>query len=527
LKNEVTKTSISLRSAMPVRINKCDPGSLRLLVEDLLPPAELTTLEKHLEICADCRVELDRLASADRWTVAARRYLSAEATGFHIPDYSDADRLAFLAPSDWPDSVGRLGTYEVKGVLGHGGMGVVLKAFDPALSRNVAIKVLSAPLATCGAARRRFLREARAAAAVAHEHVVAVHAVVETAGLPFLVMEYVPGRSLQDRLDKQGALSLAEILRIGMQTASGLAAAHAQGLVHRDVKPANILLENGVERVRLTDFGLARAAADAGVTQSGVVAGTPHYMAPEQARAEATDHRADLFSLGSTLYAMCTGHPPFRADSAVAVLRRVSDDTPRPIREINPEIPEWLEAIIAKLHAKSPSQRYQTALQVAELLSRCLAHVREPLSAALPVEAIPMTRRQGARRHRVWRSALSILAIGLSLCGLAAVSMWRNDRDRQNPASSAPRNGAGNDAAATTSAVVRGSDEIDGQFAEVWEHATAIDAHMGRSGTSPANDPISAVAHGLADQAQALEEEIVSGRPRTFRPSNRPPQYQP
>ena len=245
-----------------------------------------------------------------------------------------------------------MGTYEVKGVLGRGGMGVVLKAFDPALHRNVAIKVLSASLATSGAARRRFLREARAAAAVAHEHVVAVHAVVESAGLPFLVMEYVPGRSLQDRLDKDGPLALSEILRIGMQTAAGLAAAHAQGLVHRDVKPANILLENGVERVRLTDFGLARAAADAGVTQSGVVAGTPHYMAPEQARAEAIDHRADLFSLGSTLYAMCTGHPPFRADSAVAVLRRVSDDQPRPVREINPDVPDWLEAIIARLHAK-------------------------------------------------------------------------------------------------------------------------------------------------------------------------------
>ena len=151
--------------------------------------------------------------------------------------------LDFLAPSDWPDSLGRLGTYEVKGVLGRGGMGVVLKAFDPALSRNVAIKVMSAPLATCGAARQRFLREARAAAAVVHEHVVGVFAVVESAGLPFLVMEYVPGRSLQDRLDKHGPLSLPEVLRIGMQTAAGLAAAHAQGLVHRDVKPANILLE--------------------------------------------------------------------------------------------------------------------------------------------------------------------------------------------------------------------------------------------------------------------------------------------
>src|SRR6202035_236547 len=124
---------------------------------------------------------------------------------------------------------------------------------------------------------------------------------------------------------------LAEILRIGMQTASGLAAAHAQGLIHRDIKPANILLENGIERVKITDFGLARAADDASLTQSGVVAGTPQYMAPEQARGEALDGRADLFSLGSVLYAMATGRPPFRAETTMAVLRRVSEDAARPI----------------------------------------------------------------------------------------------------------------------------------------------------------------------------------------------------
>ena len=252
--------------------------------------------------------------------------------------------------------MGRLGTYEVIGVLGRGGMGVVLKAFDPALNRNIAIKVLSAALASCGAARRRFLREARAAAAVVHEHVVSVFAVEEIAGLPILVMEYVPGRSLQDRLDKTGPLTLPEILRIGMQTASGLAAAHAQGLVHRDVKPANILLEKGVERVRLSDFGLARAAADAAVTQSGVIAGTPHYMAPEQARGETSDHRSDLFSLGSTLYTIARPSAvPCRvaARRAAARQRRPS----APLREINHEVPEWLEAIIAKLHAKDPSER--------------------------------------------------------------------------------------------------------------------------------------------------------------------------
>src|SRR5205085_5756239 len=220
-----------------------------------------------------------------------------------------------------------------------GGMGVVLKAFDEKLHRVVAIKVLAAPLAASATARKRFTREAQAAAAVRDEHVVTIHAVEEANGLPYLVMEYVAGPSLQERLDRTGPLELNEILRIGVQTAEGLAAAHKQGLVHRDIKPANILLENGIERVKLTDFGLARAIDEASVTQSGVIAGTPMFMAPEQAAGEAVDHRADLFSLGSVLYAMCTGHPPFRASGTMAVLKRVIDDTSRPIREINADIP--------------------------------------------------------------------------------------------------------------------------------------------------------------------------------------------
>jgi eukaryotic-like serine/threonine-protein kinase len=145
--------------------------------------------------------------------------------------------------------------------------------------------------------------------------VVAIHAVDSWKGLPYLVMQYVPGTSLQGRIESDGPLAVGAILRIGMQVASGLAAAHAQGLVHRDIKPANILLENGIERIKITDFGLARAADDASLTQSGVAAGTPYYMAPEQARCECIDPRADLFSLGGVMYAMCTGHPPFRAET--------------------------------------------------------------------------------------------------------------------------------------------------------------------------------------------------------------------
>src|SRR5207244_867342 len=154
---------------------------------------------------------------------------------------------------------------------------------------------------------------------------------------------------LQQRLERSGPLELKEILRIGVQTASGLAAAHAQGLVHRDIKPANIMLENGVERVRITDFGLARAVDDASVTQRGAVAGTPQYMAPEQAQGESVDQRADLFALGSTMYAMCTGRAPFRGDSGMAVIRQVCDVEPCPIRSINPDVPIWLEGIVRKL----------------------------------------------------------------------------------------------------------------------------------------------------------------------------------
>lgn len=407
---------------MPSLLNPCDPDRLRRLAEDRLPPVEVTGLERHLERCARCREALDRLVEDDRCLLAVRRYLGdAPCDPAPVADES----LHLLAPSDWPDSLGRIGNYEIKGVLGRGGMGVVLKAFDPALHRNVAIKVLSVPLATSGVARRRFLREARAAAAVVHEHVVAVYAVVESSGLPFLVMEYIPGRSLQERLDSQGALSLREVLRIGMQTASGLAAAHAQGLVHRDVKPANILLEDGIERVRLTDFGLARAAADAAMTHSGIVAGTPHYMAPEQARGETTDPRADLFSLGSTLYAACVGHPPFRAESPLAVLRRVSDEAPRPLREQNPDVPAWLETIIARLMAKDPARRFQTASEVADVLGRCLAHVQQPLASPLPdgLEHGPTTKRPGRER---WRSAAVVaFATLLTLAGGALVVLSR------------------------------------------------------------------------------------------------------
>jgi WD40 repeat protein/Tol biopolymer transport system component len=331
------------------------------------------------------------------------------------------DELGFLTPADKPGSLGGLGHYDVQEVVGCGGMGIVLKAFDQRLHRVVAIKVMAAQLATSATARKRFRREAQAAAAVSHDHVVTIHAVDEANGRPYIAMQYVAGASLEQRLQRGGPLELHEILRIGMQTAAGLVAAHAQGLIHRDIKPANILLENGVERVKITDFGLARAAADASLTQTGAVAGTPHYMAPEQARGDALDARTDLFSLGSVLYAMCTGRSPFRASSSMAVLRRVCEDTPTPIRETNPEIPDWLVGIIDKLHAKDPADRFQSAAEVAELLGGHLAHVQRP-SGVRPVSLLPVNRKPASklapRRHR-WAVAAALLL----LCLLGGVSL--------------------------------------------------------------------------------------------------------
>jgi len=289
---------------------------------------------------------------------------------------AEAAVLKLLTPSTKPGSLGQLAHYEVIEFLGRGAFGVVLKAFDEKLHRMVAVKMMNPELAATSPPRKRFLREARSSAAVRHENIVAIHA-VEEQPVPYLVMEYIPGKTLQQWLNDNGPLEVKDILKFGQQLASGLAAAHAQSLIHRDIKPANILIDDAVEsRAKITDFGLARAVDDASMTQSGLIAGTPMYMAPEQARGQTLDHRADLFSLGSVLYTMTSGHPPFRAANTIAVLRRVCEDTPRPIREVIATTPEWLDAIIAKLLAKEPDDRYQTAKEVADLLARCQSELQ-------------------------------------------------------------------------------------------------------------------------------------------------------
>jgi hypothetical protein len=396
----------------------------------------------HLELCACCQERLDRAdelggvlkqvgrEGGDPTAVPPDPALSqfmARLREVKSPlqiGSLDAVDLYFLRSTAEPGVLGTLGNYEVQEVIGQGGMGVVLKAFDPALHRLVAIKVMAPALAGSAIARLRFTREAQAAAAVSHDHVVVVHGVHETDGLPYLVMEYIAGESLQDRIDRVGPLELAEIVRIGLQTASGLAAAHAQGLIHRDIKPANLLLENGLARVTITDFGLARTVDDVPLTQNGAVTGTPEYMAPEQARGDAIDHRADLFSLGSVLYAMATGVPPFQGSTALAVLRHVSDQTPSRVRSLNPAISDWLETLIEQLMAKNPDDRFQSAAEVATLLEGYLAHLRQPLSTPAPRLPVMGGGEKRGSGHRWWRHAAWATSAAIVLLSTLWVVRW-------------------------------------------------------------------------------------------------------
>ncbi|HCO22890.1 MAG TPA: hypothetical protein DIT97_07485 [Gimesia maris] len=337
-------------------------ASLRAQVVELLKSHDLTS--QFLEtpaVAADSAVIETMLTNpAD-----SNEELSDERTS------GEEEFRRYLQPATRPGWLGRLAHYEIEEILGRGAFGIVAKAFDEKLHRIVAIKLMNPELATTSPPRKRFLREARTAAAVTHENLVAIHA-VEEEPIPYLVMEYVPGQTLQQLMSGNGPLEVADILRIGQQVASGLAAAHTVNLIHRDIKPSNILLTEGPnERAKISDFGLARAVDDASLTSSGLIAGTPMYMAPEQARGETLDHRADLFSLGSVLYQMASGHPPFRAANTVAVLRRVCEDTPRPLDDVIPETPSWLATIIFRLLEKKREDRFQTAQEVADLLARC------------------------------------------------------------------------------------------------------------------------------------------------------------
>jgi hypothetical protein len=319
-------------------------------------------------------------------------------------DMVEDDPAELLSPAQAPDEIGRLGGYRVLKKLGDGGMGIVYLAEDTALRREVALKVLRPSLARRTSARKRFLREARAVAAVEHDNIVPVYQVGEERGVPYLTMPVLKGTSLEQRLRENGALPVADVLRLGGQIALGLSAAHERGLVHRDVKPGNVWVEPD-GHAKLFDFGLARARApepDEPLTELGTLIGTPAYLAPEQARGQPVDGRADLFSLGCVLYRMATGQAPFPGDDLAAALLSIAAGDPPPPSSVNPSIPGALSELIVQLLAKDPRGRPASAAEVA----RRLATLESASEAAA---------RRGRRTWWTLAVAALLLAVGGTL----------------------------------------------------------------------------------------------------------------
>jgi HD-like signal output (HDOD) protein len=281
--------------------------------------------------------------------------------------------LEFVKQLGKPENAVRIQEFEILDVIGQGGMGIVFKALDLKLRRNVALKMPNPTLASSRTACRRFAREARAAAAILHENVVTTFMVSEMCGVYFIVMECVNGSSLQELHNSGRRFSPAEVISIGWQCAKGLAAAHELGIIHRDIKPANILLDRSGKRVRITDFGLARAMDDSQqISHDESLTGTPSYMSPEQVLDRPQDHRTDLFSLGSLLYMLCTGRLPFTEQTIVATAFAITERPAPPIRSLNRAVPESLVKVIEKLHAKRPEDRYSSAVELAEALQPML-----------------------------------------------------------------------------------------------------------------------------------------------------------
>jgi eukaryotic-like serine/threonine-protein kinase len=318
---------------------------------------------------------------------------------------ADTDELTAwkgrISPPEQADELGRLGGYRLLRVLGRGGMGVVFEAEDPRLGRRVALKVVQPSIADDQATHDRFLREARATAAVEHENIVTIHQVGEDRGVPFLAMPLLQGESLEDRLRREGRLPVADVIRIGREIALGLSAAHEQGLIHRDIKPGNIWLDARSGRVKILDFGLARGTEQAAdhITQTGAIVGTPAYMAPEQAEGLTLDSRCDLFSLGCVLYRLATGELPFPGNSAIQILSCLATRTPPRVATVVPGFPPALSDLIAQLMAKSPAERPATADEVWRLLDRAL---ETPVAALQPVP-------QSAAARGGWITIVAIL----------------------------------------------------------------------------------------------------------------------
>ncbi|MFB3922512.1 MAG: protein kinase [Terriglobia bacterium] len=287
-----------------------------------------------------------------------------------------------------PQMLTHLGKYRIEQELGRGAMGVVYKAFDPVVERMVAIKTIRVEMDEEGQLVGRLQREAKSVGRLEHPNIVTLYDAGETAGLFYLVMQFIEGETLQDRLSVERYFDLAEVQDVFGQICAGLDYAHQRAVIHRDIKPANIMItRDGV--VKLTDFGIAKVAGT-GVTSTGLVVGTPSYMSPEQALGRPLDGRSDIFSLGSILYEMITGEMAFPGQNVTTVMYKIVHETPTPVAALQPGLDPGIEAVISKALAKNPDQRFQTCAEFAAGVQNYINQSGSALRATIPAYTPPL-----------------------------------------------------------------------------------------------------------------------------------------
>ncbi|MBL0147860.1 MAG: protein kinase [Ideonella sp.] len=288
----------------------------------------------------------------------------------------------------------RVGRYEILERIGRGGMATVFKAHDPGIGRDVAIKFLHPSLCEDEGCRTRFLREAGAAGRLSHPNIAVVHDVGEIDGRPYMAMELLTGESLADELEEKKTLPVREVVTVGIELARALDFAHAKGIVHRDIKPGNILRLRDSRTIKVTDFGIAHidnpSDDSTDRTRVGDILGTPQYMSPEQARGDRIDGRSDLFSAGIVLYQMLTGQRPFRGDNLVAVATKIANEDPPPIDKQRQGVPASLRRVVDRCLAKQPEKRFQTGAELTEALIKVLAEIDEASSAKNRPRIVPL-----------------------------------------------------------------------------------------------------------------------------------------
>ena len=396
-------------------------------------------LSQHLESCSICQTTVDKLSDLSTYITDGQK---SGSDPIHIESHNLRKKLADIKSNDpkksissksgymdvapWLDpsknGLGQIDEFELLEFVGRGGMGVVFKCLDKKLERHVALKMMSPQLLIDEAASQRFLREARSAAKINHPNVVTVHSVNEIRGLPYLVMEFIEGESLDQRL-KNSSLAFDDVLAIATQSISGLAAAHEQNVLHRDIKPANIMLDSRSGTAKIADFGLAVTAEGSNLTQTGFLVGTPDFVSPEQAAGETIDHRSDLFSLGSVLYAMCCGNSPFAGPSIMTILESVKSAQPSSIESINPSVPSWFRNLVSQLLQKDPNQRFGHAKQVLAVMKAQTSQVDDSQAPRIDLSVNRSIQKEKRRRQNKYVKSLTLVAAATLLL-IGTVFWW-------------------------------------------------------------------------------------------------------